>query len=86
MAITLDYLRDVGEVVTAASSVREAAALLRTQDPAMRVLVVDAIDMRDETPALQLATRRIYLATSNGHCWSVTQQSDAASALILTED
>lgn len=86
MAITPDYLRDAGEVVTAAASVREAAATWRARDPAMRVVVVDAMDMRDETPALTLGSRRVFLATSNGHCWSVTDQHTEATALILTED
>lgn len=86
MAITPDYLRDAGEVVTAAASVREAAATWRARDPAMRVVVVDAMDMRDEVPVLTLGSRRVFLATSNGHCWTTTQQMPEATALILTED
>lgn len=86
MAITPDYLRNASEVIGAASSLRDAAALWRARDPAMRVVVVDAMDMRDEIPALRLGHRRIYLATSNGHCWSVTEQPLEATALILTED
>jgi hypothetical protein len=86
MAITPDYLRDAGEVIGGASSLREAAAVWRARDPVMRVVVVDAMDMRDETPALVLGKRRIYLASSNGHCWSTTEEAANASALILTED
>ena len=86
MAITPDYLRDAGEVVSTAASVREAAATWRARDPAMRVVVVDAMDMRDETAALTLGKRRIFLATTNGHCWSTTDLAEEASALILTED
>jgi len=52
----------------------------------MRVVLVDAMDMSDETPALMLGSRRVYLATSNGHCWSITQQPEEATALILTQD
>jgi hypothetical protein len=51
----------------------------------MRVVLVDAMDMRDETPALLLGARKVYLASSNGPCWSVTDQSADATALILTE-
>ena len=86
MAITPDDLRDAGEVVSAAASVLEAAATWRARDPAMRVMVVDAMDMRDETPALQLGSRRIYLATSSGLCVSLTQQPELATAMILTQD
>jgi len=86
MAITPDDLRAAADVVTAAASVREAAATWRTRDPALRVMVVDAMDMRDETPALTLGRRRVFLATSNGHCWTITQQPAEATALILTQD
>lgn len=86
MTVTPDYLRSAGEVIEAAPSLRDAAATWRTRDPAMRVVVVDAMDMREETPALTLGSRRVYLATSNGHCWSTTQQPLEATALILTQD
>ena len=86
MSIDTDYLRSLGEVMDAAPSLREAAALWRAHDPAMRVLLVDAMDMRDETPALVLGQRRIYLAATNGHCWSVTKEPAEATALILTQD
>lgn len=86
MAITAEYLREVGAVVLAAPSLREAAAIWRKRDPVMRVVVVDAMDMRDETTALCVGQRRIYLASSNGHCWSLTDQPSTATALILTED
>ena len=86
MAMTSDYLRTAGEVIGAASSLRDAATLWRAKDPATRVVLVDAMDMRDEIPALLLGARRVYLATSNGHCWSVTQQPEEATALILTEE
>jgi hypothetical protein len=86
MALTSDYLRDASEVIGAAASLREAAAQWRARDPAMRVLLVDAIDMRDETPSLRLGTRNVYLASSNGHCWSVTDKVADATALILTQE
>jgi hypothetical protein len=86
MAMTSDYLHAAGEVIQAAPSLREAAAIWRDRDPRMRVLVVDALDMRDEIPTLHLGPRRVYLATSSGLCLSITQQTDLATALILTED
>jgi hypothetical protein len=86
MAFTPDYLRSAGEVIAAAPTLRDAAAIWRARDPATRVVLVDAMDMRDEAPALQLGSRRVYLATTNGHCWSVTERADDATALILTQD
>ncbi|HEY0202190.1 MAG TPA: hypothetical protein VGC24_10905 [Burkholderiaceae bacterium] len=88
MALTLtpELLRAAGEVVSAAATPRAAAAAWRAQYPGMRMLVVDALDMRDETPALQLGARNLYLAATNGHCWHVTGQPEEASALILTQE
>lgn len=86
MAMDATYLRGASEVIGTAPSLRDAAAIWRARDPATRVLLVDAMDMRDETPALQLGHRRVYLATSNGHCWSITQQPAEATALILTQE
>lgn len=86
MSIPPDTLRAAGEVIGAAPSLRDAAAIWRARHPDMRVLLVDAMDMREETPALTLGARRVYLATSNGHCWSVTQWPEEATALILTQN
>ena len=86
MSVTAEYLRDASQVIGAAASLRDAAALWRARDPAMRVVLVDAMDMRDETPALLLGARKVYLASTNGHCWSVTDKADDADALILTQD
>jgi hypothetical protein len=86
MAVSTEYLRDASEVIGAAASLRDAAALWRTRDPAMRVVLVDAMDVRDETPALRLGARKVYLASTNGHCWSVTDNADEATALILTQE
>lgn len=86
MSMTAENLRSASEVIGTAPSLREAAALWRASHPDMRVVLVDAMDMRDETPTLQLGARRVYLATSDGHCWHITQQPEEATALILTQD
>ncbi len=86
MALTFRHLRTAEEVVGGAASLREAVARWRTQHPDVRTVVVDAMDMRGETPALQLGARNVYLAATNGHCWHVTQQPEDATALILTQD
>jgi hypothetical protein len=86
VALTPDALREAAETIAVASSLHAAAASLRTRDPGTRVVLVDALDMRDEIPALRLGARTVYLATSNGHCWSITPHGDQATALILTQD
>ncbi len=66
-----------------ATSAREAAMLLREQYAPLRVVVVDAFDMRSEVPAAQGPQRRLYLGASDGHCWSVTTDPAQAAGLFL---
>lgn len=72
-------------IADAAASAREAAAALRARYAALRVIVVDAFDMRGETPAAVGARRQLYLGASDGHCWSVTGDPATASGLIVCE-
>ena len=85
MGLSGEQLQTAGELVGAAASVREAAASLRGRFPDLRAILVDDKDMRDETPALCLGSRKVFLAASDGHCWRVTQEAAQASALILTQ-
>jgi len=86
MSISTEHLRAAGELVGTAATLRDAATIWRSQHPEMKVVLVDAMDMRDEKPALMLGARKVYLATSNGHCWSVTEAPEEADALILTQE
>jgi len=72
-------------VADAAATVREAAAALRQQLAPLRVVVVDAMDMRAETPAAQGERRMLYLAASDGHCWTVTTDPAQAAGLYLCD-
>jgi len=72
-------------IADAAGSVREAAAALRTRFAALRVVVVDAFDMRSETPAAIGAKRQLYLGASDGHCWSVTGDAGLARGFFIAE-
>lgn len=69
----------------AAPGVREAAAALRARFATLRIVVVDAADMRDETPAASGARRLLYLAASDGHCWSVTADAEQAAGLYIAQ-
>jgi hypothetical protein len=72
-------------IVDAAGSVREAAAALRERFAPMRVVVVDALDMRDETPAAIGATLQLYYGASDGHCWTVTAEPAQAAGFFIAE-
>jgi hypothetical protein len=86
MALTSEHLRAACEVIGAAPSLCDAAAIWRARYPEVRAVLVDAMDMRDEIPALLLGARRVYLASSRGVCWHITQQPEEATALILTQE
>jgi hypothetical protein len=68
-----------------AASVREAAALLRQRYPALKVVVVDAFDMRHETPAAAGARRTLWGASSDGHCWQVCADLSAINGFYLAD-
>lgn len=86
MAVTEEQLHAAGQLIAAAATLREAAAQWRTRHPSVRAMLLDAADMRDETPVIAQGARRVYLVAGNGHCWRVTQQAGEASALVLTQD
>jgi hypothetical protein len=69
----------------AADTVREAAAALRARLAPLRVVVVDAFDMRGETPAAQGPRRALYLGASDGHCWQVTADPAQAAGLFVAD-
>lgn len=78
-------LSEAMTIADAAEGVREAAAALRERFAGLRVVVVDAFDMRTETPAAVGQRRQLYLGASDGHCWSVTTDAGQASGLFITE-
>lgn len=68
-----------------AASVREAALLLRERYAPLKVVVVDAFDMREETPAAVGSKRVLWGAASDGHCWQVTADLGAVAGLYLAD-
>jgi hypothetical protein len=72
-------------IADAASTVREAAAALRARFEALRVVVVDAFDMRDEAPAALGTRRQLHLGANDGHCWAVTVDAARATGLFISD-
>ncbi|WP_022981488.1 hypothetical protein [Ideonella sp. B508-1] len=68
-----------------ANTVREAALLLRERLAPLRVIVVDAFDMRGETPAAVGQRRLLWGAVSDGHCWQVSADLSALSGFYLAD-
>jgi hypothetical protein len=83
------FSQSLGQAValaeTGSPDLRDTAAALRRHCAPLRVVVVDAYDMRDETPALSTERHHVYLGASDGHCWSVTQDPGRAAGLFITE-
>lgn len=85
MAIDPQRLPELLMLADAAPSVRAAATVLRETLAPLRVVVVDAFDMRGETPAAQGAKRTLWWGASDGHCWSVTAQAGQAAGVFLAD-
>jgi hypothetical protein len=71
-------------VADAAPGVREAALALRRRFAPLRVVVVDAFDMRGETPAAVGSRCTLYYGASDGHCWTVTSDPAQAVGFFIT--
>jgi hypothetical protein len=68
-----------------ATTVRDAARVLREHYSLLRVVVVDAFDMRDETPAAAGARRALYYGATDGHCWQVTDDPGQAAGFFVAD-
>ena len=73
------------QMAEAAGTVREAAAALRSAFAPLKVVVVDAFDMRAEKPAAQGERRALYFGASDGHCWQVTSDPTQAAGFFITD-
>jgi len=76
-------LHEALAIADAAGTVREAAAALRVHFGTLRVIVVDALDMRGEAPAARSERHALYLGASDGHCWALTSDPAAAAGLFI---
>jgi hypothetical protein len=73
------------DLADSATTLREAAAALRSRFAPLRVMAVDAADMRDEKPAAAGTRRALYLGASDGHCWRVTAEADVVAGLFIAD-
>ncbi|WP_234413995.1 hypothetical protein [Ideonella sp. A 288] len=78
-------LQEALAIAEAAGTVREAAAALRARHGALKVVVVDAFDMRGEIPVASGSRRALYFGASDGHCWQVTTDAARAAGLFVSD-
>jgi hypothetical protein len=72
-------------IADAAGSAREAAQALRARFAPLPAIVVDAFDMREETPAARGTHRQLYYGASDGHCWVVTADAARAAGFFVAD-
>jgi hypothetical protein len=85
MGLEATTLQEALAIAEGAPSVREAATALRARFVALRVVVVDAFDMRGETPAAVGTKRQLHLGASDGHCWAMTADATQATGLFVSD-
>jgi len=85
MALTADDLTTLATLAGEAPNARAAAAAIRSKLPGLHASVVDAFDLRGESPVLQAGALSLYLMSCDGHCWSVTGDPAQAGAVVVTE-
>ena len=85
MSALTDTLPELLALAEAAGTVREAAAALRERLAPLRIVVVDAFDMRGESPLAQGERRLLWGAASDGHCWQVTAAPEQVAGLFIAD-
>ena len=83
MALTTDDLNALVSLGNSAPDIATLAAEARARWSGLRVTVVDALDVRGETPAFETATANVFLMGCDGDCWSMTADPAAAAGLVL---
>jgi hypothetical protein len=73
------------EMVEQAPTLADAVARLRSVLPNLKVMALDAADLKDEAPVAAGARRALYLAASDGHCWRMTADPGEAAAIFVAE-
>ena len=83
MPLTAEDLDTLVKLGNSAPDIATLAAEARARWSGLRVTVVDALDMRGETPAFATAAANVFLMGCDGHCWSMTANPAAAAGLVL---
>jgi len=85
MSLNNSQMEQVAEIASKAGSLGEAIHTIKSRFPGLYVSSVDAFDMKDEEPAMQLGQRDLFLMQSDGHCWFVTHDAARADGIIFTQ-
>lgn len=83
MALNSAEWTDLNRLLAGGDPLDQLRPALQERFPQLRVKVMDALDLRDETPLLQQAGYTVYLMESDGHCWQVTTDPGRAAGVIL---
>ncbi|MBP0625268.1 hypothetical protein [Cupriavidus consociatus] len=86
MALTVKHISAITELILTEPTLSEAAAKWRKRFPDVRLMRINASELRHENPALEFGGRRVYFAISTGACVSITAQACEANMLIFSED
>jgi hypothetical protein len=79
---------EAAELVCVAKVLGESAPAdwlerLRRMLPGRAITVCDAADMTEDRPYRQYPDFELYLVNGSTHCWQLTQELEAATALIV---
>lgn len=80
-----DTLQEALAIAEQAGTVREAAVALRARFRSLAVVVVDALDMRGETPAAIGQRCQLFFGANDGHCWAVTADASRVAGLFIAQ-
>ena len=83
MALTPADIKDIDALLGAAHADAGTIDQLRARFPNLSLTRADASDLDADTPFRQYERFSLYLVDGSSHCWSLTQNPEHATGLVV---
>ncbi len=83
MGLSLADIDEIGTLLEAPEAGASTLAEVRARFPKLSVTRVDASDLGMETPFRQYTRFDLYLVNGSSHCWSLTDNPEVATGLVV---
>jgi hypothetical protein len=84
MGLSAEDIHEIGALLGAEDAGASTFATLRARFPKLSLTRVDPSDLGVETPFRQYKLFDLYLVDGSNHCWSLTNDPELATGLVVT--
>ncbi|MGO9174245.1 MAG: hypothetical protein ACLP7P_20080 [Rhodomicrobium sp.] len=85
MGLSAADIEEIGALLGAPGAGPAALTALRARFPQLSLTRVHASDLGMEAPFRQYASWDLFLVDGNAHCWSLTDNPERATGLVITQ-